>query len=125
MVSIRHGHSTSITSVLEELKDADYLKTVEDRSRVTIKDDPTCKKQLTKVNHCESTSEIILSIEKDTEQQKVLPSSSMASSQSSPGSCKRTEFKISPVCVQDPFELVHNLTQNSQTNSVAPVQLLG
>lgn len=121
MVSIRHGHSTSITSVLEELKDADYLKTVEDRSRVTIKDDPTCKKQLTKVNHCESTSEIILSIEKDTEQQKVLPSSSMASSQSSPGSCKRTEFKISPVCVQDPFELVHNLTQNITVSTLTHI----
>lgn len=39
VVSIRHGHSTSITSVLEELKGADYLKTAEGRSSVTIKDD--------------------------------------------------------------------------------------
>lgn len=112
MVSIRHGHSTSIRSVLEELKGADYLKTAEDKSCVTSKDDPTCEKQSTKVNHCESTSEIILSTEKITEQQKVVPSSSVASSQSGPGSSKRTEFKISPMCVQDPFELVHNLMQN-------------
>ena len=111
MVSIRHGHSTSITSVLEELKDSDYLKTVEDRSPVTIKDDPTCEKQ-SKGNHCESTSEIILPTVKNEEQHKVLPSSNMASSQSGPGSSKRTEFKISAMCVQDPFELVHNLTQN-------------
>ena len=111
MVSIRHGHHTSIASVLEELKGADNLKTVED-SDVTIKDDPTCKKQSTKGNHCGSSSEIILLTGKITEQQKVLPSSSIASSQSGPGSSKRTEFKISPMCVQDPFELVHNLTQN-------------
>ena len=112
MVSIRHGHNTSITSVLEELKGADYLKTVEDKSGITIEDDPTCKKQSTKVNHCESTSEIMSSKEKITEQQNVLPSSSMASSQSCRGSSKLTEFKISPMCVQDPFELMHNLTQN-------------
>lgn len=112
MVSIRHGHSTSITSVLEELKGKDYLKTDEDRSCVTSNDDPTCKRQSAKVDHCETTSEIILSTKKITEQQKVLPSSSIASNQSSSGSSKRTEFKISPMCVQDPFELVHNLTQN-------------
>jgi len=104
VVSIRHGHSTSITSVLEELKGADYLKTAEGRSSVTIKDDPTCEKQ--------STNEIILSTEKITEQQNVPPSSSITSSQSGSGSSKRTEFKVSPMCVQDPFELVHNLTQN-------------
>ena len=112
MVSIRRGHNTSITSVLEELKGADYLKTIEDKSCITIEDDPTCKKQSTKVNHRESTSEIILLTEKNTAQQNVLPSSSMASSQTGPGSSKRREFKISPMCVQDPFELVHNLTQN-------------
>jgi len=99
--------------VLEELKGADYVKTVEDRGSVTIKDDSTCEKQSTiKVNHCESTSEIILSREKITEQQKVLPSSGIASSQSGSASSKGIEFKISPICVQDPFELVHNLTQN-------------
>ena len=99
--------------MLEELKGADYLKTVEDRASVTIKDDSTCEKQSTiKVNHCESTSEIILSKGENTEQRKVRSSSSIASSQSGSGSSKRTEFKISPMCIQDPFELVHNLTQN-------------
>ena len=112
MVSIRHGSSTSIMSVLEELKSADCFKTVEDRSSVIMKDDPTWVKQSTKVNQCGTTSEIMLSTGKITEQHKVLPSSSMASSQSGSGNSKRTEFKISPMCVQDPFELVHNLTQN-------------
>ena len=112
MVSVRRGHNTSITSVLGELKGADYWRTDEDRSGVAIKNDPICEKQSTKINNCETTSEITLSTEQITEQQKVLPSSSIASSQSGSGSCKRTEFKISPMCVQDPFELVHNLTQN-------------
>lgn len=44
MVSIRYGYSISIILVLEELKDVDYLKIVEDRSRVIIKDDLICKK---------------------------------------------------------------------------------
>lgn len=113
VVNIRHGNSTSIASVLEELKGADYLKTDEGRSCATINDDPTCKEQLLRnVNHSETTSETTLSTEQITEQQKVLPSSSISSSQSGSGNNKQTEFKISPMCVQDPFELVHNLTQN-------------
>lgn len=104
MVSIRHGHRTSITSVLEELKGVECSEMDKDKNCVAIKDDPTCEKQ--------STGEIISSTEKITEQQKAIPESGIASSQNSPGSNKLTEFKVSPLCVQDPFELVHNLTQN-------------
>lgn len=100
MVSIRSGHGTSIASVLEELKGAECSEMDDDTSRIANKGDPTCVKQ----------SET----EETTEKPKPISSSrlSVASSCSSSGSGKRTEFKISPLCVQDPFELVHNLTQN-------------
>ena len=113
MVSIRHGHMTSITSVLDELKGMEYSETDTDKNLVTINDSgPTC--ETTKIDHCEVTAENISLMEKFTKQQKALPNSSA----SSPGSNKLTEFKVSPLCIQDPFELVHNLTQNISASAL-------
>ncbi|KAL9968156.1 hypothetical protein ACROYT_G026494 [Oculina patagonica] len=111
VVSIRHGQKTSITSVLDELKGVGYSEMEKDTNCVTFKDEPTCEKQSTKTG-CKATGEVISSTEKITEQQRAIPKSGTASSQNIPGSSKLTEFKVSPLCVQDPFELVHNLTQN-------------
>ncbi|XP_078378643.1 speckle targeted PIP5K1A-regulated poly(A) polymerase-like isoform X2 [Oculina patagonica] len=111
VVSIRHGQKTSITSVLDELKGLECSEMEKDKNCVAIKDEPTCEKQSTKTG-CKATGEVISSTEKIAEPQRAIPKSGTASFQNSPGSSKLTEFKVSPVCVQDPFELVHNLTQN-------------
>ena len=113
VVSIRHGHITSITSVLDELKGVEYSETDRDKNLVTIDDSgPTC--ETAKIDHCEVTAENISWKEKFTKQQKALANSSAAS----PGSNKLTEFKVSPLCIQDPFELVHNLTQNISASAL-------
>lgn len=113
VVSIRHGHMTSITSVLDELKGVKYSETDRDKNLVTIDDSgPTC--ETTKIDHREVTAENISLMEKFTKQQKALANSSAAS----PGSNKLTEFKVSPLCIQDPFELVHNLTQNISASAL-------
>ena len=116
MVSIRTGQRTSIASVLEELKGAQCLEPSDNYvSSNTDDGDQACEKPLTKndcacaCTCCKGASEMR---GETTEQQKVIPDSTMACSCGSPGTGKLLEFKISPLCVQDPFELVHNLTQN-------------
>ena len=101
VVNIRTGCSTSTAFVLEELKGAKYSGS-----------DTTASFGLNEDNVGQSEDFVRNDSSTDECHQKTQPSSSTASSPIKTKCGKRVEFKISPLCVQDPFELTHNLTQN-------------
>lgn len=101
VVNIRTGCSTSTAFVLEELKGAKYSGS-----------DTTASFGLNEDNVGQSEDFERNDSSTDECHQKTQPSSSTASSPIKTKCGKRVEFKISPLCVQDPFELTHNLTQN-------------
>lgn len=110
VVSIRTGQRTrlSIVSVLKGLKVSQCTETNENVSMITSDSDQECYRQLTKIEDSKDASKIT---EETTKHQDALPNLVLGCSHSSPGTGKQLEFKTSPLCVQDPFELVHNLTQ--------------
>ena len=101
VVNIRTGCTTSIAFVLEELKGAKYSGS-----------DTTASFGLNEDNVGQSKDFVRNDSSADECHQKTQPSSNTASSPIKTKCGKRVEFKISPLCVQDPFELTHNLTQN-------------
>ena len=113
VVSVRSGCRTSITLVLDELKGLKYVETEANNSSSSNKDDLTCDRESTRAD---CSNERSLSTEY-IEQQKTQGSIS-SSSDSSPKCGKRVEFKVSPLIVQDPFELTHNLTQNVSASAL-------
>ena len=101
VVNIRTGCCTSTASVLEELKGAKYSGSNTTTS-FGLNEDSVGQREDFIRNDSPA----------DECHQKAQPSSSTASSAMKTKCGKRVEFKISPLCVQDPFELTHNLTQN-------------
>ena len=101
VVNIRTGCSTSTAFVLEELKGAKYSGS-----------DTTASFGLNEDNVGQSEDFLRNDSSADECRQKAQPSSSTANPAMKTKCGKRVEFKISPLCVQDPFELTHNLTQN-------------
>lgn len=101
VVNIRTGCSTSTAFVLKELKGAKYSGS-----------DTTASFGLNEDNVGQSEDFVRNDSSADECLQKAQTSSSTASSAMKTKCGKRVEFKISPLCVQDPFELTHNLTQN-------------
>lgn len=101
VVNIRTGCSTSTAFVLEELKGAKYSGSDTTTSFGLNEDSVGHREDF--VRNDSSADEC---------HQKAQTSSSNASSAMKTKCGKRVEFKISPLCVQDPFELTHNLTQN-------------
>jgi len=112
VVSIRTGHRTSITSVLDELNGTKSLET-DANTRLYSNKHLTCgEEELTRAG-C-STSELNSLSMEAIKPHETQPGCSRSSSDSSTSlkHGKLVEFKASPLNVQDPFELVHNLTQN-------------
>ena len=101
VVNIRTGCSTRTAFVLEELKGAKYSGSDTTASFGLNEDSVGHREDF--VRNDSSADEC---------HQKAQTSSSNASSAMKTKCGKRVEFKISPLCVQDPFELTHNLTQN-------------
>ena len=101
VVNVRTGCSTSTDFVLEELKGAKYSGSDTTASFGLNEDSVGHREDF--VRNDSSADEC---------HQKAQTSSSNASSPIKTKCGKRVEFKISPLCVQDPFELTHNLTQN-------------
>ena len=101
VVNIRTGCTTSTAFVLEELKGAKYSGSDTTASFGLNEDSVGHREDF--VRNDSSADEC---------HQKAQTSSSNASSAMKTKCGKRVEFKISPLCVQDPFELTHNLTQN-------------
>ena len=109
MVSIKTGEKTSIASVLEELKVTPCTETNGNISMITTDSDQVWKTKSTKNDDSNDANRMT----KETiKQQNAMPNSVSECAHTSPRFGKRLEFKIAPLCVQDPFELVHNLTQN-------------
>ena len=109
VVSIKTGEKTSIASVLEELKVTPCTETNGNISMITTDNDQVCKTKSTKNDDSKDANRMT----KETiKQQNAMPNSVSECAHTSPRFGKRLEFKIAPLCVQDPFELVHNLTQN-------------
>ena len=101
VVNIRTACSTSTAFVLEELKGAKYSGS-----------DTTASFGLNEDSVGQGEDFVRNDSSADECHQKAHTSSSNPSSAMKTKCGKRVEFKISPLCVQDPFELTHNLTQN-------------
>ena len=114
MVNVRAGCQTSIVSVLEELKNAasSDMSASEPISGAEVlenKNLSTCEENQTKTECCVAQGEHLLSKE-DTKH--YLFTSEDTTIEQDIKYTEHAQFKVSPICVQDPFELSHNLTQN-------------
>ena len=107
VVSVRTGCMTTITSVLDELNGTTHQETgLAVSSSSCDKNGNLCCEGESTMADC-SPGEL-----DNSEKQKALLGSSSSNPDSSPRYGKQVQFKVSPLIVQDPFELVHNLTQN-------------
>lgn len=113
VVSVRTGCMTTITSVLDELNGTTHLETgLAVSSSSCDKNGNLCfEGESTNMADC-FPGKLSTSLLDNSEKQKALLGSSSSNPNSSPRYGKRVQFKVSPLIVQDPFELVHNLTQN-------------
>ena len=107
VVSVRTGCMITIASVLDELKGANCVETDAFSTCSSNKDSLPCQQELKR--HDFSPDEPN-SLSTDNTGQKA--GCCHSGSDGSKRYGKRVQFKASPLIVQDPFELVHNLTQN-------------
>lgn len=112
VVSVRTGCMTTITSVLDELNGTTHLETgLAVSSSSCDKNGNLCCEGESTMTDC-SPGKLYTSSIDNSEKQKALLGSGSSNPDNSPRYGKRVHFKVSPLIVQDPFELVHNLTQN-------------
>lgn len=109
VVSIRTGKTTTISTVLEELR---VVKSVNTKDLL-----PDFGKKNNKET-CSSSEANLMSVEKFKERVPgALINNSSSNADSSTKHRKQVQFKVSALIVQDPFELAHNLTQNIPESS--------
>ncbi|XP_074622924.1 poly(A) RNA polymerase, mitochondrial-like isoform X1 [Acropora palmata] len=108
VVSIRTGRTTTISTILEELR---VVKSVNTEDHLPDFGEKNNKET------CSSSESDLMSVENFKERVPGALKNCSSNADSGTKHGKQVQFKVSALIVQDPFELTHNLTQNIPESS--------